>query len=314
MKFLRHVFAFWGLSLALALAPIAPPSSAEEGWHVQVPLGPAEALPHLRLADDPPRLLVDRREVPGDADDRPKLAGATEGPLRPGWRRSQLPLPAPMQLAASHMHQGANGARQLSLALAPVPRAAPVLAAPVRVVIDPGHGGRDPGATAGGLREADLVLDLALRLERALEGTPGMALRLTRRTDRFVPLAERGGVGPGPWALISLHADARPGQPAQGPAIYTPRGETPLATALAHALVAEGLAEAPVPILQAPFVVFERAEGAAALVEIGFLTDAGDQARLSHPAWRQFMALALARGLRGWAAGLDQPSTSAAAN
>ena len=60
-----------------------------------------------------------------------------------------------------------------------------------RVVIDPGHGGHDPGARAKGLTEADVVLDVALRLEQLLLKQPGVEVMLTRRTDVFIPLEER---------------------------------------------------------------------------------------------------------------------------
>ena len=60
-----------------------------------------------------------------------------------------------------------------------------------RVVIDPGHGGHDPGAQIKDLNEADLVLDVALRLEKLLLKQPGVEVVLTRRTDVFIPLEER---------------------------------------------------------------------------------------------------------------------------
>ncbi len=52
-----------------------------------------------------------------------------------------------------------------------------------RIVIDPGHGGHDPGAAGGGTTEAELVLDIALRLEKLLAKMPGVEVVLTRRTD-----------------------------------------------------------------------------------------------------------------------------------
>src|SRR5204862_3017820 len=60
-----------------------------------------------------------------------------------------------------------------------------------RIVIDPGHGGHDPGAMAFGVSEASLVLDVALRLEKLLQQRPGFDIVLTRRTDDYVTLGER---------------------------------------------------------------------------------------------------------------------------
>ena len=61
------------------------------------------------------------------------------------------------------------------------------------VVIDPGHGGNDEGARGGGLKEKDLTLDLALRVEKLL-GTFNFPTVLTRRDDTYVPLSERAAI------------------------------------------------------------------------------------------------------------------------
>ena len=79
-----------------------------------------------------------------------------------------------------------------------------------RVVIDPGHGGHDPGAQHGGLSEAALVLDIAGRLEKLLLSQPQIGVVLTRRTDRFVSLEERTAIANRANAdlFLSIHANA----------------------------------------------------------------------------------------------------------
>ena len=62
-----------------------------------------------------------------------------------------------------------------------------------RIVIDAGHGGHDPGASAFGISEAELVLDVALRLEKLLLQQPGIEVVLTRRTNDYLSLDERTG-------------------------------------------------------------------------------------------------------------------------
>ncbi len=62
-----------------------------------------------------------------------------------------------------------------------------------RIVIDPGHGGHDPGTLGSRSTEAEVVLDVALRLEKLLLNEPGFEVVLTRRTDVFIPLEERTG-------------------------------------------------------------------------------------------------------------------------
>ena len=80
-----------------------------------------------------------------------------------------------------------------------------------RVVIDPGHGGRDTGTIGpSGLKEKDLVLDIAYRLKERLEQELGTDVLLTRRDDRFVPLEERTAIANQNSAdlFISIHANA----------------------------------------------------------------------------------------------------------
>ena len=79
-----------------------------------------------------------------------------------------------------------------------------------RIVIDPGHGGHDPGAKGEGTTEAELVLDVALRLEKLLAKVPGVEVILTRRTDEFVPLQERTAIAnrEGADLFLSIHANA----------------------------------------------------------------------------------------------------------
>jgi N-acetylmuramoyl-L-alanine amidase len=91
-----------------------------------------------------------------------------------------------------------------------------------RVVIDPGHGGHDPGAKTKGLTEADLVLDVALRLEKLLSKQDGFEVVLTRRVDTFVPLEERTAIAnrEGADLFLSIHANASTNSAARGVETY----------------------------------------------------------------------------------------------
>ncbi|MDR1989294.1 MAG: N-acetylmuramoyl-L-alanine amidase [Acidobacteriaceae bacterium] len=79
-----------------------------------------------------------------------------------------------------------------------------------RIVIDPGHGGHDPGTKDGDTSEADLVLDVALRLEKLLRAVPGLEIVLTRRSDTYVSLQERTAIANAENAdlFLSIHANA----------------------------------------------------------------------------------------------------------
>jgi N-acetylmuramoyl-L-alanine amidase len=91
------------------------------------------------------------------------------------------------------------------------------------VVLDPGHGGRDPGAIgAGGTPEKRITLTAALELKRRLERGGRCRVALTRARDVFVPLDARIGVARRMEAalFLSLHADSAPGA-ARGASVYT---------------------------------------------------------------------------------------------
>ena len=92
-----------------------------------------------------------------------------------------------------------------------------------RIVIDPGHGGHDPGAKArGAMSEAELVLDIALRLEKLLLKQPGVEVVMTRRTNDYVPLEERTAIANRESAdlFLSIHANASEDARARGVETY----------------------------------------------------------------------------------------------
>ncbi len=90
-----------------------------------------------------------------------------------------------------------------------------------RIVIDPGHGGHDPGTLTSGTTEARLVLDVALRLEKLLL-KDGFDVVLTRRTDVFIPLEQRPAIAnrEGADLFVSIHANASRDPKARGVEVY----------------------------------------------------------------------------------------------
>ena len=89
-------------------------------------------------------------------------------------------------------------------------------------LLDPGHGGHDPGAQVRGLNEADLTLDVALRLERLLEKEPGLEVVLTRRTNAYLSLEERTEIAnrEGADLFLSVHANTSRNVNASGVETY----------------------------------------------------------------------------------------------
>lgn len=103
------------------------------------------------------------------------------------------------------------------------PRKQPVIAKIRRVVIDPGHGGHDPGAVGlSGLQEKDVVLSIGLKLREKLRQELGLDVVMTRATDVFIPLEERTAIANKVNAdlFVSIHANAAPNRNAAGIETY----------------------------------------------------------------------------------------------
>ncbi len=93
----------------------------------------------------------------------------------------------------------------------------------IMVVVDPGHGGKDPGAVgAKGEREKDVVLAIAQVLAKRLKREKGFTVKLVRNDDFFVPLRKRVEIARQHQAdmFISVHADAAPRLTASGASVY----------------------------------------------------------------------------------------------
>lgn len=123
----------------------------------------------------------------------PSPLPTTDTPLKT-TRATPIALPAP---PGSTAHGDYSLSRQLGLGLS-------------RIVIDPGHGGHDPGAQGNGIDESNLVLDVGLRLEALLKGQGEFDVVMTRRTDEFIPLEERTAIAnrEGADLFLSIHANA----------------------------------------------------------------------------------------------------------
>lgn len=102
------------------------------------------------------------------------------------------------------------------------PRTAP--RAPAVVILDPGHGGRDPGAIGvTGTEEKDVTLSVCQSIRQALAGRSDIKVFLTRDRDSYIPLPSRVAFAHDKHAdlFISIHADAAPNKSARGLSAYT---------------------------------------------------------------------------------------------
>ena len=93
---------------------------------------------------------------------------------------------------------------------------------PLKIVIDPGHGGRDGGAAFGTLRESEIVLNVSKELQRLLKDSSNFEVQLTRDADTFKSLVQRANEANSFEAdlFISLHANASRNGKAKGAEFY----------------------------------------------------------------------------------------------
>jgi N-acetylmuramoyl-L-alanine amidase len=108
---------------------------------------------------------------------------------------------------------------------APAPKTKPQPRRVRRVImIDPGHGGPDPGTIGiSGYREKNVVLTAAREMARQLTATGRYAARLTRNSDRYIALRDRVGLARSARAelFVSVHADSNPNRETRGASVYT---------------------------------------------------------------------------------------------
>jgi N-acetylmuramoyl-L-alanine amidase len=185
----------------------APSAPATGGGSVHNTAKPPSPTPPPALPPPPPPVTVTEPDVV------PSIVSAPP-PASPAKVVAEKTVEDPVPLSAPVAPRGNSAgrfsiARQLGLGVS-------------RIVIDPGHGGRDPGAQVRGVNEADLTLDIALRLEALLEKEPGLEVILTRRTDVYLTLEERTAIAnrEGADLFLSVHANTSRNVNASGVETY----------------------------------------------------------------------------------------------
>ncbi|MGB5969049.1 MAG: N-acetylmuramoyl-L-alanine amidase [Spirulinaceae cyanobacterium] len=168
------------------------------------------------------------------------------------------------------------------------------------VAVDPGHGGKDPGAIGiSGLREKDVILPIAREIAQYLE-QQGVRTLMTRSDDTFISLQGRTDLAnrAGADLFVSVHANAisldRPD--INGLETYYYSSGQQLAQTI-HRSVLQNVDIADRGVRTARFYVLRNSAMPSVLVEVGFVTGGVDAANLSNPNFRSQMAQAIARGV-----------------
>ncbi|WP_425090543.1 N-acetylmuramoyl-L-alanine amidase family protein [Tropicimonas sp. S265A] len=233
-------------------------STTAEG--VMLVLGLSQPVPYrIETRLNPMRVVIEFREVDFSGAAPESYLGTagvervSASMAREGWSRLELFLSEPMALAEAEMlvDEGV-GTALLEITLTavdevtfladaargdlgvtedqPTPVEQEALAVtrqrgdrPLIVMLDPGHGGFDPGAERDGYTEADLMLQFARELQDHLVRNAGYTVLMTRTEDEFVPLPERvaRARAAGADVFLSLHADALIAGEASGARVYT---------------------------------------------------------------------------------------------
>lgn len=169
------------------------------------------------------------------------------------------------------------------------------------LVVDAGHGGRDPGAIGvTGLKEKDFNLALAQQLAEALAAC-GADVVVTRASDKFLSLERRAlaADATGCDLFVSIHADAAPNRDARGPTVYVAKGGGAAGKRVGEAIHANwrraGLASR--GVREARFKVLVQHRRPAVLVECGYLSNRRDEQLLRSGAYRDLMVQTIAAAL-----------------
>lgn len=235
------------------------------------------------------------------SDDAARSGSGTFGTVVSSAEQNPAPVtPAPSDNGASDSGNSADGGWKFG------PRSSYVPTNPRLIVIDPGHGGSDSGSEHGGLKEADLTLDVAKRVRDILIAR-GWQVKLTRETDVdvFAPndsphdeLQARVDVAnkAGARLFVSVHANAYINSGPYGTTCYISKPEdVPLARMVEAQLAQDGTKDD--GVVKSHLYVTYHTRMPAVLVETAFLTNPSDYALLASAAWRQKVAQEIADGI-----------------
>ncbi len=172
----------------------------------------------------------------------------------------------------------------------------------VRIMIDPGHGGKDPGAVAHGLEEKHLTLDIAKRIKRALESEyESITVDLTRETDEYVSLTDRANLANHKDVdfFLSIHVNAGGGTGFESYRYTNSRTPSKVYQDIIHQEVVNALGEDVTDRGKKTqnFAVLRLTKMPALLTENLFIDNLNDAVRLKSDSFLEKLARATASGI-----------------
>lgn len=153
----------------------------------------------------------------------------------------------------------------------------------IKIILDPGHGGTDPGAVKNGLEEAAITLKIAKKVKALLEEYQGVEVKLTRSTDTFIELSERADIA-NKWKadlFISIHINAGGGTGFES-FVYNGNvsSETVAAQNVIHAAVIKAVGGTDRGKKRKNLAVLRETKMKALLTEVAFIDTPADAAKL----------------------------------
>ncbi len=195
---------------------------------------------------------------------------------------------------------------------------APPLHAPLRVVIDPGHGGKDPGArSVDGAWEKDIVLSVAKFLATRVRERLGVEVILTRVGDQSVSIRRRAAMAERARLLISIHGNACPESWVEGvQTFYAPEGENAVESRRLAGLVHQRVVRAihsdygkvrDGGVLERSLGILRLSGAPSLLLEAAYLSNPADRRRLDDPEYRRAITDGIVDGIADFLAGVPDP-------
>ena len=302
--------------------PVAPPVQLEQieineqDGHTYVQLKARGQLNYdMFMLTGPERLVLDLKNVdPTDLPEKIAVGSEAVSQLRTGWLTQDPPvmrLVFDLKGTVANLDKLSDDRTQLNLDIF-IPKPGSFLNGRV-IAIDAGHGGSDPGATGPtGLREKDVTLDLALRLQKILT-EHGAKVVMTRTNDSFVDLYERTAIAGrnGAEVFLSIHINANPSRDKNGTSTYYRRDTGDLApgvnqsdnrklASLVQSELLRTLGRRSLGVLQSNFVVLRTSPVPAALAEVAFVSNYEEEQMLRQDTVRQKVAESLAQSLNNY--------------
>jgi N-acetylmuramoyl-L-alanine amidase len=175
------------------------------------------------------------------------------------------------------------------------------------LIIDPGHGGSDPGAQRKEINEKDLTLGICLKLEKLLERN-GLKVLLTRKDDSYISLQERVDITNSSQAdaFLSVHINSlETNQAITGiETYYQTQGSKTMAQFI-HSELVSGLEANDRRVRQARFYVINHTPLPAVLAEVGFISNQTERDKLASDNYQNLVAKCLYRGIIYYLAGKE---------